>query len=75
MNRAFSNVIFKSAYYFADGNKITAVVSTDSYEYAIQVNDTLLNSSVYLIFETELEAIRQATYHFWKYMEKHGLPK
>lgn len=67
-----TNTVYYIAYYFVDW-KIRAKVSIDGSDYSLQVKDTVNNCSIYLMFETEKEAIKQATYHFGNFMKDHNL--
>ncbi len=72
MNRP-TNTVYYIVYYFADWNTIRAEVSIDGSNYSLQAKDTVNNCSIYLMFETEKEAIKQATYHFGNFMKNHNL--
>ncbi len=67
-----TNTVYYIAYYFANW-EIRAEVSIDGSDYSLQVKDTVNNCSIYLMFETEKEAIKQATYHFGNFMKDHNL--
>ena len=67
-----TDTVYNIVYNFGDWNTIRANVSIDGPMYSLQAKDTVNNCSIYLMFETEKEAIRQATHHFGEFMKSHN---